>query len=334
MAGRTAKSGAWAAGASHGDHVVGVLGKIKEQVHQNREKHASFRVNEDPCDQDRKRENVGSDLLGGCMPLSESDVAKYWNTNARAWADHTRRGFDVHRLEVNNPALFALIGDVNGLQVLDAGCGDGYHTRMLAGLGARVTGVDISEAMLAIAREEEHREPLGIRYERLSFAKLERFAEASFDAVVSMMALMDAPDLESSLAEFARVLRPDGMLAFSILHPCFLTRGFEWVREPGGRRTGLKVSDYFDTSSDWVDRWHFSAAGSEAVDFAIPRFHRTLAHYVNALIEAGFVLERIVEPRPSESFCQKYGAWHWREHAANYIQFRAHPAKESSRRLL
>lgn len=260
------------------------------------------------------------------MTLSESEVAEYWNANAAPWSEHTRRGFDVHRMEVNNPAFFELIGDVNGLRVLDAGCGDGYHTRTLAKMGARMVGVDISDAMLATAREEERRAPLGIRYEQLSFAKLEGFDDASFDAVVSMMALMDAPDLAGSLASFARVLRSGGMFAFSVLHPCFMTRGFEWTRDADGRRTKLAVSNYFDTSSDWIDRWHFSTAGSEAVDFAIPRFHRTLSQYVNALVEAGFVLERIVEPRPSESFCEKYGAWHWRAHASNYIQFRAHKA--------
>jgi SAM-dependent methyltransferase len=268
-----------------------------------------------------------SDLFGGvAMVLSESDVAKYWDANAGAWGDHTRRGFDVHRLEVNNPAFFALIGDLKDLQVLDAGCGDGYHTRTLARMGAHIVGVDISEAMLATALAEEHREPIGIRYQQLSFAKLDGFANASFDAVVSMMSMMDAPDLEGSLAEFARVLRPGGMFAFSVLHPCFLTRGYEWTRDAGGRRVKLAVSNYFDTSSDWIDRWHFSTAGSDAVDFAIPRFHRTLSQYLNALTEAGFVLERVVEPRPSESFCEKYGSWHWREHAANYIQFRAHKA--------
>ena len=194
------------------------------------------------------------------MALSEADVAAYWNANAAAWADHTRRGFDIHRLEVNNPAFFDLIGDISGLRVLDAGCGDGYHTRMLARMGARVTGVDISEAMLATARKEEGLEALGIRYEILSFTKLDPFGDASFDAVVSMMALMDCPDLEGSLTEFARVLRPNGMLAFSILHPCFMTRGFEWICDANQRRVALKVADYFDTSSEWVDRWHFATA--------------------------------------------------------------------------
>jgi len=78
----------------------------------------------------------------------------------------------------------------------------------------------------------------------------------------------------------------------------------------------------FDTSSEWIDRWHFATAGSEAVDFAIPRYYRTISQYLNALSERWFVLERTVETRPSEEFCCKYDAWHWRNPAANYIQFR------------
>ncbi|MGO9606335.1 MAG: class I SAM-dependent methyltransferase [Candidatus Binataceae bacterium] len=223
------------------------------------------------------------------MTLSETEVAAYWNANAAAWADQVRRGFDVYREQVNNPTFFALIGNISDLRVPDAGCGDGFHTRTLARMGARVTGVDISEAMLATARKEEGEKPLGIRYEKLSFAKLDGFGDASFDVVVSTMALMDTPDLEGSLTEFARVLRPNGTLAFSILHPCFLTRAFGWILDAEDRRVALKVGDYFDISSDWIDRWHFSAAGKEAVDFAIPRYHRTISHYLNALVERGFV---------------------------------------------
>jgi 2-polyprenyl-3-methyl-5-hydroxy-6-metoxy-1,4-benzoquinol methylase len=263
------------------------------------------------------------------MVLSEAEVAAYWNANAANWADHGRRGFDVYRREVNNPSFFALIGDLKGRTVLDAGCGDGSNSRLLAGQGLRVTGIDIAEAMLAVAREEESREPLGIRYENLSFSKLDGVADRSFDVVVSTMALMDAPNLKDSFAEFARVLPPGGMFAFSILHPCFQTRGYRWIRDDDGRRIGLQIGQYFDTSTDWFDRWHFAAAGSEAADFVIPRFHRTLSDYINGLAEAGFSLERMLEPRPSQQFCEKYNAWHWREHAAVFIQFRARKATKA-----
>lgn len=103
-----------------------------------------------------------------------------------------------------------------GLQVLDAGCGDGYNTRLLAQSGATVTGVDISTEMIARVRDAESREPLGIGYEVAAFEDLSVFEADSFDVVVSFMALMDGPDLPTAVAELHRVLRPGGRLVFSI----------------------------------------------------------------------------------------------------------------------
>src|SRR5215831_2156327 len=93
--------------------------------------------------------------------FSEEDVARYWNDNAASWAEQVRRGEDIAREWLNNPSFLGFIGDLSGKDVLDAGCGEGYNTRILARRGARVTGVDISERMLGHAREEERRAPLG-----------------------------------------------------------------------------------------------------------------------------------------------------------------------------
>ena len=161
--------------------------------------------------------------------IPEQEVARYWDDNANMWADHVRQGWDTYREYFNNPAFFAFIGDLSGKTVLDAGCGKGYNTRLLARSGARMTGVDISERMIELARREEQREPLGIRYELASFSDLSLFDDASFDAVVSSMALMDGPDFEGAVQEVYRLLRPSGELMFSISHPCFLTKGYGWV---------------------------------------------------------------------------------------------------------
>ena len=58
---------------------------------------------------------------------------------------------------LNNPAFLTLIGDLRGRQVLDAGCGDGYNTRILARAGAHMTGVDLSARMIGLAQEAERR---------------------------------------------------------------------------------------------------------------------------------------------------------------------------------
>jgi SAM-dependent methyltransferase len=256
-------------------------------------------------------------------PLSDQDVARHWDANADQWADHVRRGWDVFRQRVNNPAFFALIGDLSGKTVLDAGCGEGYNTRLLAKGGARVTGVDVSPRMIELARAEEEREPLGIRYEAASFSDLSLLDDVTFDAVISSMALMDGADLEGALRELHRVLKPGGDLFFSVTHPCFMTKGFDWLRDDEGNETRLLVSGYFDRET-WVERWKFEAAPEGTPLFAVPVFPRTLSDYVNALVAAGFALREMREPRPSEEACREHPFLRpWREHAALFLHFHA-----------
>jgi len=221
--------------------------------------------------------------------------------DANVWADHVRQGWDAYREYFNNPAFFEFIGDLGGKTVLDAGCGEGYNTRLLARSGARMTGVDISKRMIELARQEEQREPLGIRYEVASFSDLSIFNDASFDVVVSSMAVMDGPDFEGAVKEILRVLRSGGELIFSITHPCFMTEGYGWIPDEHDNAVKITVSDYF-AREPWVEYWRFSKAPTpeDVEPFAVPRFPRTLSDYLNVLIEVGFVLKRIKEPRPSQ----------------------------------
>jgi SAM-dependent methyltransferase len=261
--------------------------------------------------------------VSGGHGFSDEDVAAYWNANAEAWAQEVRQGHDVARERLNNPAFLGLIGDLGGRDVLDAGCGEGHTTRLLARAGARMTGIDISERMLALAVEEERRVPLGIRYVRTTYTRLDMFDAAAFDAVVSFMALMDGPGFDQAMAEALRVLRPGGMLAFAITHPCFITRGARWLRDEQGAKVAWATTNYFN-AVPWVDRWRFTDAPTHAPEFTVPRFDRTLSDYLNAVLGAGFLLTRVEEPRPSEEYCQAHpGQRGWREHAALFLHVRA-----------
>ena len=134
-------------------------------------------------------------------------------------ADAYSRALDPEGVGLADPVLTGLIGEVAGQEVLSLACGQGQDARLLARLGAVVTGVDVSEEMLRHAREHEAAEPRGVRYVQGDARDLAELGNASFDGVVCHMALMDIPDLRPTIGSVARVLRDDGWFVFSIVHP-------------------------------------------------------------------------------------------------------------------
>lgn len=109
--------------------------------------------------------------------------------------------------------------DLNGLHVLDLGCGWGQLSRELAGRGAAVTAVDLSGKLLERARDIERRHPVGIRYVHGDTTWMDWWDGTGYDGVVCNMALMDIDDLEAALRTVASVLRPSGWFNLSLLHP-------------------------------------------------------------------------------------------------------------------
>jgi ubiquinone/menaquinone biosynthesis C-methylase UbiE len=235
--------------------------------------------------------------------MDHEEAGRLWDGNAEAWTKLARAGFDVYRDHLNTPAFFALLPDVAGLAGLDVGCGEGHNTRLLARRGARMTGVDIAGAFVAHARQAEADEPLGIDYRVASALELP-FADGAFDFATGFMSFMDVPETDRVLSEAFRVLRPGGFLQFSICHPCFDTPHRRNLRDADGRTYAIEVGDYFRNLEGEVTEWLFSAAPPEAKaglpKFRTPRFTRTLSQWVNTLIDTGFRLERLAEPRPSD----------------------------------
>ncbi len=126
-----------------------------------------------------------------------------------AWY-HRPPGLWAARLEART--LLELTGPVAGLQVLDAGCGTGYFTRLLATQGARAWGVDRDVDRLLLARELAHRGGLPQLFVAGDILSLP-FRDQSFDVVAMVTVLEFQEDRSRALAEAARVLRPGGRLA-------------------------------------------------------------------------------------------------------------------------
>jgi SAM-dependent methyltransferase len=251
--------------------------------------------------------------------IDEAAVAAAWDRNAERWSSEVEAGFDLYRTLYTLPAFLAFIPAIRNKSVIDLGCGEGANTRRFAQLGGRMTGVDLSRRLIKRAQEVEEAAPLGIRYAVASFSDLGGFKDASFDIALSTMALMDGPDFPAAMRAAHRVLRPGGLLSFSILHPCFITPATEFVRDKDGSYLSLRVGRYFEREP-FLERWRFKHVDRPTSDFVepfeVPRFPRTLSDYLNAVIAAGLRITKVDEPRPDEGTSEKH-PWlaRWRIHA-------------------
>jgi ubiquinone/menaquinone biosynthesis C-methylase UbiE len=213
------------------------------------------------------------------------EVRDFWNGVADDWLIQVGDAGDRNRRLNSDPVLWRFAGEVQGLEVLDAGCGTGYLSGNLHQHGARVTGIDLSEKMIEIARRQ-HPE---IGFQVDSCSELSTVANHHFDLVVSNYVLMDTPDLPQTMAAFNRVLKLNGVAVLVFSHPCF----------PQGRATMFETGDgirydwrssYFDTAKCVDPPWgHFTS------DFIW--FHRPLSDYWKAFTTAGFGVVEFEEPR-------------------------------------
>jgi SAM-dependent methyltransferase len=235
--------------------------------------------------------------------MNHEQAGRFWNANAHAWTTLARAGYDVYRDYLNTPAFFEMLPNVAGLVGLDIGCGEGHNTRLLARRGAQVTAIDIAEGFIDYARQAEADEPLGVDYRVASAVELP-FADATFDFATGFMSFMDIPETDKVLSEAFRVLKPGGFLQFSICHPCFDTPHRRNLRDTNGMTYAIEVGDYFRNLDGEVTEWLFGAAPPHArqglPQFKTPRFTRTIGQWLDLLIETGFWLERVAEPRPSD----------------------------------
>jgi SAM-dependent methyltransferase len=205
----------------------------------------------------------------------------------RAYASFAQRYSDQAPTKPHNglyerPASMALLGDVHGLQVLDAGCGPGICSELMARSGATVHGFDVVSEMVDLARVRCH--GLSAKFQVGDLAKpFDWMADASVDRVLCSLALDYIEDLWPVFREFRRVTRPGGKLVFSMSHPMTM-----WAHEP------TRGDDpYFHTHRFGL---HWSGFG-EPRPF-VEAYRRPLQDIFNGLLDAGWTLERVLEPKP------------------------------------
>jgi ubiquinone/menaquinone biosynthesis C-methylase UbiE len=180
------------------------------------------------------------------------------------------------------PATMALLGNLAGLRALEVGCGPGILTNWLVEQGALVTAMDVSPAMLGLARQ-----CVGDRADLVlaDLAEPLPFETASFDIVVASLVLHYVRDWTVALRELRRVLGPRGAVVFSTHHPTM-----DWIL--------VTPDDYFAVKQV-TDTWRMGGRG-----FEVTFWRRPLTAMCEAISDAGFVIERLVEPSPSREVAE------------------------------
>ena len=196
-----------------------------------------------------------------------------------------------HRLHFIMPFTFRRLGHVTGKAILDLGCGEGGYSRELARRGAAVTGVDCAEHAIRYCVSKAGEENLTIAYHARNSRDLYGIADEAFDIVLASMMLMDCEDLEGTIKEIVRVLKPAGKLFASVCHPCFhLSGGIG--RQGTGIDKKVVASDYYHPAE-----WEAPLPGGNV---SVVWRHRTLEDYAKAFIIGGLTITGLHEPVPTE----------------------------------
>lgn len=211
------------------------------------------------------------------------------------------------------PALFSMMPDLKGKRVLDLGCGFGEHCKRYIQCGAeKVVGIDISEKMLKVARCEN--DDPKIVYIHMPIEKLAELNE-QFDVVVSSLAFHYVEDFECAVRDIYNKLDEKGVLVFSQENPlCTCYSGENrWTRDEQGNKLHLNLADYGiegERESVWI------------ID-NVKKYHRTFSTIINTLINAGFVIEKMIEPLPTAEILDRYPDYRDLLHKPDFLLIKA-----------
>lgn len=241
-------------------------------------------------------------------------------TFANYWNDRAGDAGEVYKRYVLDPLMFERVGSFKGKTIIELGCGNGYLAlKLLEHDPKQIIMMDISAYNLQHAAKKT-------KDDRVSFVEHDvtkpwEIESTSIDVIYSNMMLNEIEDIVSPIREAFRVLRGGGVFIFSVTHPAWDL--FEYVHEKcGTSSTKVKgIGGYFRRGFAKF----LMGAGSKTSpelkkkygkEFEVEHYQRPVSDYFNALVDAGFTVNRLLEPELNEDIL---------EHAPRFLVYIDNP---------
>lgn len=201
---------------------------------------------------------------------------RQWNKIAKKYSELVSRSDDSVYHKKLVPLVIKMIQDYSiGKKVLDVGCGDGYLSNLLDERGYEVLGVDVSGELIKIAKSR-YKNP---KFLQMNASKIEEHLEDQYKIIVSNFSLHSMADKEARgfLASTKRLLGKNGLLVFSIAHPCFYLKSSQ---------------DYFVGKSKnlMIDDYKKKSIFKKNIGYGVycKHFHRSLSWYFGTCFRLGY----------------------------------------------
>jgi ubiquinone/menaquinone biosynthesis C-methylase UbiE len=209
-----------------------------------------------------------------------NNVINEWNNAAESYSEDNNKS--IYSLFCKN-FVIKYFSNVKNLKILDAGCGNGDYTHILTENGGNVIGCDGSDEMVKIAKTKY---PKYI-FENINLQNKLPYENNIFDIIFCNLVLMDIDPIDNVISEFNRVLKNNGKLFFSIVHPSFYSG--EWEKNENGKIISKKIIKYITPYMEKQKFWGITT-----------HYHRPISFYYNKLSEKGFKLNKMLEPKVYE----------------------------------